>query len=275
MAVMAACYLCGRPASRPLSLKDSFTAHPLCRVPWSDSMCDRCDRTINGDWQIVWYFNSEKEIPKSGGQKGVWSKSFTRNFSWLFQGETLVYPQIGEPEEHVAIGADGKPKKPETLPVAHKLLTRSLLREILLNPPQPPFTLAIAESGQKHILPWAAEALDRERFPVQFEMDSIFVDRARFAGLLGHYESLMALGFSKGEIQSGDYLSNRLQAAIATNSEEYWQAETAIAACRDTRLLELVGFVATRPEIPVATTNSTAIKQEPRQPNTPTQLSLF
>lgn len=242
------CYLCGRPASRPLSLKDTFTAHAMCKVPWSDSMCDLCDRIINGEWQIVWYFNAEKEIPKSGGQKGIWSKAFTRNFSWLFYGEELIYPRIGAPEEHAAIGTDGKPKAPETLPVAHALLSRSLIRELLLSPPDPPFTLAIAESGQKHILPWAKAANNKDVFPVQFELDSIVVDRTEFANLLAHFEALMAMGFSKAEIQSGDYLGHRLLEAIGTDSDCYWNAETTIAPYRDTRLLELLSFVAQRPE---------------------------
>ncbi|MFQ3637876.1 MAG: hypothetical protein SNJ57_18790 [Cyanobacteriota bacterium] len=238
--VSSLCYLCARPASRPLSLKNSFTSHSACRVPGSDRMCDRCDRVINGDWQIVWYFNAEKEHPKTK-QKGLWSKSFTRNFSWLFHGDRLLHPQIGDPEEHFSVGSDGSAKKPETLAVASDLLTRRRIRDVLLNPPQPPFTLAIAESGQKHILPWAQEALDRDRFPVQFELDTLYVDRAEFTALLSAYESLMALGFSKTEIDAGDYRSDRLVAAM---SQGFWEAEGAIAPRRETRTLGLLSFVA-------------------------------
>ncbi len=234
------CYLCARPADRPLSLKNSFTSHAACRVPGSDRMCDRCDCVINGDWQIVWYFNAEKEHPKTK-QKGLWSKSFTRNFSWLFRGDDLIHPHIGAPEEHFSIGSDGSAKKPEILPVASNLLTRRHIRNVLLKPPQPPFTLAIAESGQKHILPWAQEALDRDRFPIQFELDTLYVNRAEFTGLLNAYEFLMSLGFSKTEIDSGEYRSDRLLVAMV---QGFWEAEGAIARCRGTRTLELLSFVA-------------------------------
>jgi CRISPR type IV-associated protein Csf1 len=127
--------------------------------------------------------------------------------------------------------------------IVRDLPTRADIRGWLLDPPDPPFRIAIAESGQKHILPWAQTGLDRDYYPVQFELDAIWIRRANLADLLGHYESLMALGFSKTEIDSGDYHSDRLMRAIQSNSD--WDShEQAVAAQRGSRLLALVGYVA-------------------------------
>lgn len=246
------CYLCGKPALHPLKLKNSFTAHSSARCPTSTQMCDRCYRTINGDWQIVFYFNTNKQ---------AWSKTFSRAFSWLFLGDKLERPLI-EGER-----TDGK----NTLLIAANLLTRAEIRGLLLNPPEPPFTLAIAESGQKHILPWAREAHSRDHFPVQFELDTLFLNRAEFAALIEAYESLMVLDFSKTEIDSGDYRSDRLMKCLIQ-----WETlEEKITGYRGTRLLQLVSYVAQRPEKqpePVAT----AEVLEPVPKIEPTgQLTLF
>lgn len=211
------CYLCGRAATRPLLLKDSFTAHSAARVPTSKLMCSLCS------WCIplrCWYYNE--------GQK-KWSKLFSRNWSWLFYGDRLINPVIeGTRTDSI-----------DTLPVVSRLPTRADIRNYLLHPPEPPFTLAIAVSGQKHILPWAREAHDKHSFPIQFELDTIFVDVSSFSQLLQAYESLMQLGFTKTEIDTGDYRSEKLLPVLAT-----WQElESKIAPERGAILLELVSFI--------------------------------
>jgi len=223
------CYLCGDPATKPLALKDTFTAHSSARVPDSDKMCDRCTYSIN---LRCWYNNPSK---------GRWGKLFSRNWSWLFQGETLLSPTIK------GTYAEGG----EALEIVSSLPTRVKIRGWLLNPPDPPFTIAIAESGQKHILFLAQEAHDRAYFPVQFELDTLYIDRAQFALLLQAYESLMALEFSKSEIDSGDYRSDRLMKCL-----EAWELlESAIAAHRGRRLLQLISYLAIRWEAPRSTCN--------------------
>jgi hypothetical protein len=210
------CYLCGKPATKPLELKDSFTSHSQCRIPTSNKMCDRCHSTIAGDQKQLWYWNEGKN---------KWSKLWGRSLSRIYQGDKLLAPVI-EGEK-------------EGLPIVKNLLTRVELRGFLLNPPQPPFTIAIAESGQKHILPWAQEALNRVIFPVQFELDTVYIVYAQFTVLLGFYEQMMTLGFSKTEIDTGDYRSDRLMQNL-----EIWEPlEEVIAPMRGTRLLQLISFV--------------------------------
>jgi hypothetical protein len=214
------CYLCGKPATKPLKLKDSFTAHSVARIPTSDKMCDRCDWSIN---LRCFYFNPNKQ---------KWGKLFSRNWSWLFQRDKLIAPKIEETH------TEGK----DTLEIVSELPTRAQLREWLLNPPEPPFTLAIAESGQKHILFLAQEAHNRDIFPVQFELDTLHLDRKKFTALVQNYEALMALDFSKSEIDSGDYRSDRL-----LKSFEQWESlEKQIAFFRGSRLFQLVSYVAVK-----------------------------
>jgi hypothetical protein len=96
-------------------------------------------------------------------------------------------------------------------PVVSDLPTRGQIHEWLVNPPEPPFTIAIAESGQKHILPWAQEAYSREYFPVQFEHDCVYINAKPFQELLATYESLMGMDFTKKEIDSGSWQSQKLR----------------------------------------------------------------
>ena len=214
------CYLCGKPATKSLKLKDSFTAHSVARVPTSDKMCDRCDWSIN---LRCFYFNPNKQ---------KWGKLFSRNWSWLFQRDKLIAPKIE------GTHTEGK----DTLEIVSELPTRAQLREWLINPPEPPFTLAIAESGQKHILFLAQEAHNRDIFPVQFELDTLHLDRKKFTALVQNYEALMALDFSKSEIDSGDYRSDRL-----LKSFEQWESlEKQVAFFRGSRLFQLVSFVAVK-----------------------------
>ena len=199
-------------------LGEYFTDKSRARVPQSPYMCDFCA------WAIklrCWYFNLSKR---------AWSKLFARGWSSLLLGDRLAAPTIAG--EHTEKGI--------TLPVVSNLPTRAQMRDWLLNPPEPPFTIAIAESGQKHILPWAQEGHSRDYYPVQFEMDCLWVDRAQFEALLGHYEALMGLGFSKTEITSGQYHSDRLMRAI----NAYNPHDAAVEPHRGSRLLALAGHVA-------------------------------
>jgi hypothetical protein len=219
------CYLCGKPATLPLQLKDSFTAHSACKVPTSDKMCDRCNAAINGEEKLLWYWNEGK---------GKWSRLWGRSLSRLYLGDVLAVPTIEG--QHT----EGK----LTAPIVTALATREQMRGWLTNPPKPPFTIAIAESGQKHILPWAQTGHSRDYFPVQFELDSLWIDRAQFAAILAAYEALMGLGFSKTEITSGQYHSDRLMKAWG----QYEPFDDVLTSWRGSRLLELVAHVAQKPE---------------------------
>lgn len=211
------CYLCGKPADNPLELKDSFTGHSLAKCPSSQFLCDRCYAPINGDEKQLWYWSDEK---------GKWSKLWGRSLTRLYIGNKLKSPII-----------EGKR---EGLKIVSNLAKRVEIREWLINPPTPPFTIAIAESGQKHILPWAIESQNRDYFPVQFEMDTVWIDLPNFCTHLENYENLIHLGFSKTEINSGNYKSDRIMKAWG----KFEKLEDAITLIRGTRLIELIAYVA-------------------------------
>jgi len=218
------CYLCAKPGSIPLKLKESFTAHSLAKCPDSKTLCDRCYGAIDGTEKQLWYWNEGK---------GKWSALWGRSLSRLYQGEKLIAPVIEG--EHTESG--------KTFQVVSNLPTRVQMRDWLLNPPEPPFTIVISESGQKHILPWSQEGHDRNYFPVQFEMDTVFLDR-HFATVLAAFEALMGLGFGKTEILTGEYRSENLK----NNLEQWDEFEPILARYRGGRLLELIAHVAQAPE---------------------------
>ena len=135
----------------------------------------------------------------------------------------------------------------------------------------PPFTIAIAELGQKHIIPWALEAQSQTTFPIQFELDTVYIDD-RFRQMLTVYEALLNLGFSKSEIDSGEYKSDRLLKSLGS----WWDLEQIIQSIRSTRLIELINYVAIAPA-KVVTEYSQELPQDVPVPQKqqPTQLSLF
>lgn len=222
---MDKCYLCAKPGSNPLDLSNSFTMHSSAKCPNSKVLCNRCYSTISGDQKQLWYFNPNKD---------KWSKLWGRSLSRIYQGETLIAPIVD------GFHTEGK----DTFLVVKNLLTRAEIRKFLLNPPEPPFTIAIAESGQKHIIPWALEAHSKDLFPVQFELDTLYID-SRFKNLLCVYERLLSLEFSKTEIDTGDYRSDRLLKYVG--NAEYWDLENQLKYFRGTRMLQLISYVAQTP----------------------------
>jgi hypothetical protein len=119
------CYLCGNPATRSLELKDTFTSHSACKVPNSNKMCDRCHTSIAGEEKQLWYWNEGKN---------KWSKMWGRSLSRVYAKDKLIAPTIE------GIHTEGN----DTFPIVKNLLSRADIRNFLINPPCPPFTIAIA-----------------------------------------------------------------------------------------------------------------------------------
>lgn len=234
------CYLCAAPnATHPLTLKDKFNDHSNARCPESDKLCSRCDMAIN---LRCWYLNPNKEIVVAGvKQKGAWSLLNSRTFSWLLS-DNESYPKFASPESHYPSEPEKtKQNQAASYPVITELPTRLLIRRWLLEPPEPPFTIVVAESGQKHLLPWAMTAQDRNYFPIMFEKDVLYIERQGFAALMTAFENLMRMEFSKKEILTGQYRSDRLAKAIGAG---WGESESIILPYRGTRLLELINHVA-------------------------------
>lgn len=134
------CYYCGNQCeskkenSAKLCVKDAFTNRDIVQFPHSQYVCDGC----------VAVMNENAEIELVTGEKIV---SRNRIYSWVITKEK----NIAYSKSHI-----------------------QLLREKILNPPEPPFVIVIATSGQKQLLFRSVVANENDNFPLMFE-DSHFV----------------------------------------------------------------------------------------------------
>lgn len=95
---------------------------------------------------------------------------------------------------------------------------RTEFAEILTSPPSPPFVIAIAEVGKKHVLFRARVNHSQARYFVQFDEDQILIDTNKFKEILQVVEEAYQY-FSKDSILTGDYN----QAAIMKAGLATWQ----------------------------------------------------
>lgn len=232
------CYLCGFRESNPEHRHDKiidkyFTESSKARSPQSECLCDFCRSTLSkGSESLLWYWHPTKKS---------WSKMFGRSLSRLYKVEINGTQRINTLLSSKIEGTHTE--KGIELPLLHNMPTRPEIRGWLLNPPEPPFLINIAESGQKHTVIWALEGYHRDHFPVQFESDSLWIDRTKFTAQLNHYETLLGLGFSKSEIDTGDYRSDRLAVAYP----QYLEHEEVVAPLRRSRWIDLLSYVGQKP----------------------------
>lgn len=222
------CYICGAfPANQPLAIKDSFTAHTRCKSPNSNALCDRCYDCLEGKYKQCWYFHPTKE---------KWSKLWGRNWSWLIS-DSKSFPTF-----HNSPFDDG-------ILEVRDLPTRVQIREWLLSPPEPPFTIALAVSGQKHTYPFAVASQSRDLFPVLFEDTLLYCDRQDLTRLFDNFEALMGLGFNKSEITIGDYSSIKLMELIKADKYGAFDSyESIVSGYRGGDLIKLAEFCAQKNE---------------------------
>lgn len=99
-----------------------------------------------------------------------------------------------------------------------------------------------------HSLPTRAEMRNwlLDRFPVQFELLSVEVERQEFAKLLEGFEFLYSHGFTKSEILEGNY---NVVKFMQIDYMRLRGIDTLIAPYRKTALLELAAFVGQKREI--------------------------
>lgn len=123
--------------------------------------------------------------------------------------------------------------------------TRPEIRDILLGPPEPPFVLCLAVSGQKHLHFRAAIAYSRDDFSVQLEEVRTYVDRNFLPELLEWIEQLYTV-FTKEEIKIGQYSQNRIK-QLGIN--KFLELEKRAGLHRGRRLFDLAVFVAQKREV--------------------------
>jgi len=140
------CYYCGALCDdKHLAndyVKDTFTNRDIIKYPGSSFVCAGCVESMgrgSDEMKMI-----DGTIKKRENDRGMQP----RMYSWI----------ITENGKHAATKAHIK-----------------LLREIILNPPQPPFVILLADSGQKQLLFHAPVSMSQDIFPVMLEEEIIMV----------------------------------------------------------------------------------------------------
>lgn len=211
----AVCWLCGGPTGgagwpKAVCLAPTFTNHNVAAAPGSDTICQACAYFGRGEsWAD--YAAAHPDLGLKVGRPIGW-----RNYSHVF--------------------AAGR----------HACPTRATWKGWLLAPPPPPFLFVVAESGQKHLLFRARVAANAERYPVQVEEETLWVERAVLAAGVAAVEAGLAAGLARDEIATGRYAPHRL---LALGPGPAAAIEAAIVPYRRRQpgLLRLACLVARKP----------------------------
>ena len=120
--------------------------------------------------------------------------------------------------------------------------TRAQIREVILSPPDPPFLLCVAESGQRWLHFKSCVNLTNKGFAVRMDNFDVIVGSELFKRALEPVEEIYQT-FTKAEIKSGNYQSHRIR---EFGMERWEQLERVLAPTRKSSLFQLVLFVAQR-----------------------------
>ncbi|MBC9130670.1 hypothetical protein FcAc13_05030 [Frischella sp. Ac13] len=120
--------------------------------------------------------------------------------------------------------------------------TRAELEQCLLNPPQPPFSIIITETGKKHLIFKANISLSKDNFFVQLEEQSINVYLDDFKKLHSTVKEAYNLGLSKESILTGNY---NYSTVLKIGLKKWQNIECELKKARNTdkKLLTLSCFV--------------------------------
>jgi hypothetical protein len=168
--VCGGCYLCaGSTGSGVLVEKwmgDSFTSQTLARCPWSQHVCEACAYVASRISPVLG--RDAKEGKKFGGN--------FRNYSCGF--------------DEIGYWNASKGEKP-------------MIRAFLEREHTEPWFLCVADSGQKHIIPFARMNGPGRAGVVSFDEQTI--DVPADVSLTAEMAALLTLGVTKDELGSRDY----------------------------------------------------------------------
>lgn len=151
------CYYCGGICGTKHSVsefvKPTFTNRDIILSPASDYVCSGCVCSLNERATITLGTGEIRENQK------------TRLYTWVFT-------------------ASGR--------TAYTKSHINMLRDIVLNPPSPPFGIVLAVSGQKQLLFRSRVAWDREVYPLLLEDEIVIVNTKILKDLLRFITPLVA-----------------------------------------------------------------------------------
>lgn len=188
------CWLCGGPThGKGWPLKDgippTFTDFNQAKAPWSLTACGACV-AMSSSAAYGQYAEREGKpltFPVKEGKK-------PRALNWLYFSHVVSPTEYHQPD-------------------------RKQWRDLLLEPPEPPFLMAMAVNGKKHVIFRGMANNSRDQYVVQADEERIHVDRAQFAEMLAQFEEAYNAGFSKDSLLTGQYN----QAAIMSAGLSVWR----------------------------------------------------
>lgn len=204
------CWLCGGDTDgvgwhQSAAIAPTFCDHNEARCPLSRTVCQPCVATSRSDgWgQYV------RAHPDRGFAEYFPAKPNTkpRAWNWLYSSHLFAAPHH------------------------HECPDRGRWRDILLEPPEPPFLAVIATSGQKHGIFRGQIARSRDLYPVQADARRLWVERGIFRYALVAFERLYQMGFPRDAVLSGDFPQAQIMAAglslwrEAENIARPWRAQ--------------------------------------------------
>lgn len=138
------CYYCGASCDEQYKtddyVKDTFTNRDIVKFPQSKYVCRGCVESLgNGEDTMLMIDGTTKVRQNARGM-------CPRMYSWV------LFP------DHKLAGTKAHVKQ---------------WRELLINPPEPPFAVILADSGQKQLIFRAPVAMDRNNFSVMLEDEII------------------------------------------------------------------------------------------------------
>lgn len=210
------CWLCGGDTNgkgwqRAIWLPPTFTNHNLAARITSPSICQSCVAMSSKDtWER--YVSAHPEMGLKTGHAMSW-RSYSHAFS----------------------------------EAGHECPGRARWRELLINPPKPPFVFCISTSGQKHLVFRCRIAGSRELYPVQFEDTKMRVRRTSIVRCLADFEEGLAAGLSRDGLLTGRYNSKY---ALKAGLKQWRDIEKRIGRWRRVEpwILTLAHRFATSPE---------------------------
>lgn len=175
------CWLCagathgkGWPLAK--GIKPTFTDFAEAQAGHSLTVCGSCVALSSSDAYALYATSVGREttFPLKPG------KTYARPLNWLYFSHVIT------PREHLT---------PD----------RKTWRELLTDPPDPPFVMAMAINGKKHVLFRCSISHSRDHFTVQADETRIQVERTKFAQCLDQFEEAYSLGLSKDSLLTGQY----------------------------------------------------------------------
>lgn len=124
--------------------------------------------------------------------------------------------------------------------------SRAEWRDLLLNPPEPPFVICLAVSGQKHLSFKGIVSQNKEFFDVLLEEQVVSIVPNLLSCCLQAIEH-MYIYFTKDEIQTGNYSQNRIK---EMGLDRWLEGEKQVSKWRKKRIFEIALFVAQKQKKP-------------------------